>query len=77
MIVNVKHLTLVCYKAFIFLVPGCNEVVTWIVFLDPIATHPEDYETFFGFREHHHGREIKLNYREPQPLNGRRVKIIG
>ncbi|CAJ0604738.1 unnamed protein product [Cylicocyclus nassatus] len=52
--------------------PGCNEVVTWTVFAEPITIAPLQMKEF---QEVHSDEETRLetNCRPVQPLNGRRI----
>uniref|UniRef100_A0A0N5AXA0 Carbonic anhydrase n=1 Tax=Syphacia muris TaxID=451379 RepID=A0A0N5AXA0_9BILA len=54
--------------------PGCNEVVTWVVFTDPISVTPEQMnllrQTIITY-DHKPG----INYRPAQPLNGRKIRF--
>jgi len=52
--------------------PGCNEVVTWIVFDKAIAAGDHQIASFRRLKATD-GRPLVDNFRPPQPLNGRKV----
>jgi len=55
--------------------PGCNEVVVWTVFKQPIGISERQMEVIRGIFEgsKSEGKRIQNNFRDPQPLNGRKV----
>ena len=51
--------------------PGCNEIVVWTVFKDPIKISHAQLEAFRALAKT--SPQIENNYRPPQPLYGRAV----
>merc|ERR1711953_512240 len=55
--------------------PGCNEIVVWTVFKQPIGISENQMKVIRGIYEgsKNEGKRILDNFRDPQPLNGRQV----
>lgn len=51
--------------------PGCNEIVVWTVFKDPISISKGQLERFRALAKNHTG--MIDNFRPTLPLNGRTV----
>lgn len=49
--------------------PGCNEIVNWVVFKEPVSVSAEQIAAFLKLRDG------KKNNRLPQPLNNRTVNF--
>jgi len=52
--------------------PGCNEVVTWVVFKDSISMSSSQMAYFRSLKDNK-GKPLVDNYRPPLPLNGRPI----
>lgn len=52
--------------------PTCNEVVTWTVFKDVLSVSSAQLAEFRKMNSVNGGK-VTINYRVPQPLNGRKV----
>jgi len=52
--------------------PGCNEVVTWVVFKDAIQMSSSQLAHFRSLKDGE-GKKLVDNYRPPLPLNGRAI----
>jgi len=52
--------------------PGCNEVVTWVVFKEPLEMTSTQLAYFRSLLDSE-GNPMVDNYRPPQPLNGRPI----
>jgi len=55
--------------------PGCNEIVVWTVFKQPIGISENQMRVIRNIYEgsKSEGKRIHDNFRDPQPLNGRQV----
>jgi len=54
--------------------PTCNEVVEWINFLTPLKISKAQLHAFRKIDDDYQ-KDILVNYRPPQPLNGRTVRF--
>ncbi|XP_018006588.1 putative carbonic anhydrase 5, partial [Hyalella azteca] len=52
--------------------PVCNEAAIWTVFAQPLHVSKAQLEKLRSLDDGH-GRRLQNNYRNPQPLNGRKV----
>lgn len=53
--------------------PGCNEVVVWTVFKDPIGISTQQMARFRQLQENEAGKAMVDNFRPVQNLNSRQV----
>lgn len=53
--------------------PGCNEVVVWTVFKDPIGISKRQMDKFRQLQENETGKKMVDNFRPVQPLFTRQV----
>jgi len=53
--------------------PGCNEVVVWTVFKDPVGISTRQMAKFRALVENSDGKKMVNNFRPVQNLNGRQI----
>jgi len=57
--------------------PGCNEIVVWTVFKEPIGISEAQMAKFReNVKMNESGKKLVDNYRVVQPLNGRKVQFV-